>query len=338
MTEFKTGAIPSPPDKRDYSFRKYNTPHSLPDRFVRSVVHLKDQGRLGSCVGFASSYCKDEQEHRNHPGRRYNTSPLYTYAECKKIDGIPHVEGTYIRTANKVTQHQGICLEKTFPYTDDKPIRDVPQEAHEEAAQYKIKHYTAVHNAHELKQAIFDHGYVVAGFTVLSTFLEPEITDNGAFIPKPEGYILGGHAVSVIGYDDNLEHTYKNGERYKGFIKIVNSWQHADGTWWGDESTAWIPYELLWRDISRDMPGWTFLTEAWAWQDEVTEVPPAEEIKLIIGSDKAVVDGEEITIQQAPFIDPASDRTVVPLRFISEVLGYEVQWDGSKREITIRRG
>ena len=334
---YKTGMIPSPPDERDYAFKKYNTVHGLPVRFERPVLHLRDQGRMGSCVGFASAYAKDEQEHRNHPGRRYETAPLYTYAECKKIDGIPHLEGTYIRTANKVTQRQGICLETTFEYSDRQPIRPVPPEAHDEAEKYKIKHYTAIGNLHELKQAIVDHGYVVAGFIVLSSFLTPEKTDQAAFVPKPNGFILGGHAVSVIGYDDQLTYTYANGETHTGFIKIVNSWRGRDGIWWGSGGTAWIPYDILYRDIAIDLPGSPFLLEAWAWQDEITEVEPVEEIIMTIGSNEVIVDGEKIQIDQPPVIDPDSWRTLVPVNFVSDILGFDVAWNPKTREITIKR-
>jgi len=38
----------------------------------------------------------------------------------------------------------------------------------------------------------------------------------------------------------------------------------------------------------------------------------------------------------APFIDPTVNRTMVPLRFILEGLGFNVQWDGTTRMITIR--
>lgn len=334
---YKTGMIPSPQDKRDYQFSTYNKPHGLPVRFERPVVHLKDQGSLGACVGFGASYMRDEQEIRDHPGRGYETSPLYIYKKCKERDGIPNQEGTYPRVANEVMLKEGVCLEKTYPYSDAKPIRPIPGDADTEADKFRIKSYTSLNAVHEIKQAIHDHGYVLAGFMILSSFLNPEITDKGAFVPEPNMYILGGHAVSIIGYDDGLTHTYKDGKTYTGFIKIVNSWRDETGKWWGKEGTAWIPYDLLYRDIAGDLPGMTFLMEAWSTQDEVTPDELVEHIRLKIGSKEALVDGEKVQLDQAPVIDPDSWRTMVPVSFISQTLGFDVTWHPQTQEIDIKR-
>lgn len=58
------------------------------------------------------------------------------------------------------------------------------------------------------------------------------------------------------------------------------------------------------------------------------------EIKMHIGSKAYMVDGVTKYMDVAPFID--NNRTFVPLRAISEALGCEVQWDGIKKEITIK--
>jgi hypothetical protein len=48
------------------------------------------------------------------------------------------------------------------------------------------------------------------------------------------------------------------------------------------------------------------------------------------------VDGQPYTLDAAPFIDPASDRALGPVRFISEALGAEVVWQAETRRVTIR--
>jgi hypothetical protein len=56
-------------------------------------------------------------------------------------------------------------------------------------------------------------------------------------------------------------------------------------------------------------------------------------IMLRIGSKLAMVDGRSATL-----LEPAQlrgDRTMIPLRFISEVLGYKVEWFGDARKIII---
>lgn len=59
-------------------------------------------------------------------------------------------------------------------------------------------------------------------------------------------------------------------------------------------------------------------------------------IVLKIDSKTAKVDDKEIVLLDvAPFIK--NGRTMVPIRFISEVLGYEVEWDNLTREVTIKK-
>ncbi|HTW85160.1 MAG TPA: stalk domain-containing protein [Candidatus Sulfotelmatobacter sp.] len=56
-------------------------------------------------------------------------------------------------------------------------------------------------------------------------------------------------------------------------------------------------------------------------------------ISLHVGSTDAVVDGQQQTLDVAPFIIGAS--TYVPLRFISQALGARVNWDNSNRVVAI---
>ena len=51
---------------------------------------------------------------------------------------------------------------------------------------------------------------------------------------------------------------------------------------------------------------------------------------------KLVVDGSDITYQSAPIIE--NDRTLVPVRFVTEALGATVSWDGVNRTVMIERG
>ena len=59
-------------------------------------------------------------------------------------------------------------------------------------------------------------------------------------------------------------------------------------------------------------------------------------ISLHIGSTDAVVDGQQQTLDVAPFIIGAS--TYVPLRFISQSLGAHVNWDNQTRLVAINMG
>jgi hypothetical protein len=51
------------------------------------------------------------------------------------------------------------------------------------------------------------------------------------------------------------------------------------------------------------------------------------------------VDGKLVEFpDQKPFIDESAGRTYVPVRFVSEALGYLVEWDGSAQTASIGRG
>jgi hypothetical protein len=61
-------------------------------------------------------------------------------------------------------------------------------------------------------------------------------------------------------------------------------------------------------------------------------------IKLTIGQVAAVADGKSYTLDAAPYVDPAANRTLVPIRFVSEALGAEVDWQAAARQVVIKDG
>lgn len=58
-------------------------------------------------------------------------------------------------------------------------------------------------------------------------------------------------------------------------------------------------------------------------------------IKLTIGQSAALVNGSPYTLDAVPFIDTAADRTLVPIRFVSEALGADVEWNAGDRQVRI---
>ena len=66
-----------------------------------------------------------------------------------------------------------------------------------------------------------------------------------------------------------------------------------------------------------------------------TPAVQASEIRLQIGSVEYLVDGVTMVSEVAPFIDAAYNRTMVPLRLISEALGATVTWTEETRTVTI---
>lgn len=56
-------------------------------------------------------------------------------------------------------------------------------------------------------------------------------------------------------------------------------------------------------------------------------------IALFIDQNRGLVNGREITLDSAPML--MNGRTLVPVRVISETLGFKVDWNGAERSVTI---
>lgn len=72
----------------------------------------------------------------------------------------------------------------------------------------------------------------------------------------------------------------------------------------------------------------------WASQENAAYIKLNDKsIKVTIGSNKALVNDVTKELDVEPQI--INERTMLPLRFIIENLGYEVKWDDTKRSVTI---
>jgi hypothetical protein len=72
--------------------------------------------------------------------------------------------------------------------------------------------------------------------------------------------------------------------------------------------------------------------------DNTAANAPALELTLQIGSNEFQQNGVGRETDVTPFIDPDSNRTMVPLRLIAEGLGAEVSWDDETRTVSISNG
>lgn len=74
------------------------------------------------------------------------------------------------------------------------------------------------------------------------------------------------------------------------------------------------------------------------WNDEAKSVIVKTEdasVAVAVGNTQARVNGRRLSMEGAPYIDASAGRTLIPLRFISENLGYKVDWDGETQTIVI---
>ena len=102
-----------------------------------------------------------------------------------------------------------------------------------------------------MKTALANGTPVIIGFDVYDSFEGawgdiPHGQAGSGMMPYPNTSteeLLGGHAVCIVGYDDNL-----NGGR---FI-VRNSW----GTSWGDNGYFYMPYQVI-QNTSMSSDFWT---------------------------------------------------------------------------------
>ena len=204
-----SGAIPSPEDSRDILLSIVQPvilriPKECPVPFDLTILN---QGQNPYCVGFSSATLKQEREMRERVSQIFDGE--WIYKKCKEIDNYPET-GTYLRIAMKVLQKQGA-----------KPFNEIE----EEAKKYKIGSYARVNELtfEGLKKAIFVNGALIAGFRGSNQGWQT------AYIRPPKvGESTWGHAVSLIGYNQN-------------YIIGQNSWTEN----WGDKGLFYIPEDYL---------------------------------------------------------------------------------------------
>ncbi|GAA0137290.1 hypothetical protein YSY43_41310 [Paenibacillus sp. YSY-4.3] len=247
MTEVRgLGLIPSPLDKRDILMSSILPEFSIPRQFVAdNITPVRDQGPDGTCVGFACTVgMKESQEQKEH-NKYIELSPRYLYQKCKEIDGIPEANGTYIRVAMEILYHIGVCEERYWPYHPAQIGRPEPG-ADENASYYKVKSYCSMGKSLDtMKRSLVVNGPFVIGVTVYDNWRNPEVGKTGK-IPMPSGNILGGHALCVVGYDDDTQ-----------MFKFKNSW----GDRWGDKGFGYLPYQYTEADIHFEAYGATDLID-----------------------------------------------------------------------------
>jgi hypothetical protein len=107
----------------------------------------------------------------------------WLYKECKKIDGIPTVQGTYLRTGLEILRTVGA-----------KPVDET------DPSVYRIAKYASVDdNSFEgIKKAITLYGTVLAGFRGSNQGWSSEIVS-----PPKAGETVWGHAVFLTSFDKN---------------------------------------------------------------------------------------------------------------------------------------
>jgi C1A family cysteine protease len=210
------------------------TPTSLDWRNMNGVNWLgpvMNQGNCGSCVAF-STVATLEAQTSISAGLPW-LHPTYSPEMLFMCGGAQCETGWMPDDASDFLKNTGVVDEACMPYTSGSTGEDIScsqQCADSKTRTTRIAGYdtpTSYGGSVDDVKAALKKGPLVTTLLVYADFM----TYGGGVYKHTTGKALGGHAVSIVGYDDA-----------KQAWLIRNSW----GQEWGDHGFAWVS----WQDIS----------------------------------------------------------------------------------------
>jgi C1A family cysteine protease len=209
-----------------------NAPATLPQEadLSKYAPSPGDQGQVGSCASWASAYSamntlENEQGITGGPN-----APMYLYSQIAKGDD----RGSTLDEPLDIAKSQGAdamdhYTQGNFDYTTQ------PTDAERENAKnWQISGYddlsTGSGAVNDIKTSIAAGKPVVLGFQVPQSFMDLDAQSAGdySYDPSPGESIVGGHAITIVGYNDQGVH-------------VENSW----GTGWGDKGFVNFPWSFI---------------------------------------------------------------------------------------------
>jgi C1A family cysteine protease len=220
---YKLGLRRSPKDSNEL---KLCAPPNkfLPLKYEIPIVRcIYTQGDINSCS--SNVICNQIMALKHWSDNNY-PSRLFQYYVSRSISGNEKEdEGCSYREAYQGLAKFGFTDENFWSYDTSKVFEKPTEEAYKNANTTLVKKYKSVLQCqYSLKFAICE-GHVVAFGSMLYENFQPDV--NGV-IPLPKGNMVGGHAMAIIGYDDE-----------KKLFNVLNSW----GSNWGLNGCCFMKYE-----------------------------------------------------------------------------------------------
>lgn len=157
-------------------------------------------------------------------------------------------EGSTLEDAGELLETVGAATLADFPYVAGDYLTQPSPKAIDAASPHKIRDWKILYTPNDSKEYVIrkTKEYLntgdlpIIGIKVGFKWHYP-MEQDGQSIITTEEYPMYGHAVAVVGYDNNIE----TPEGY-GAFKIVNSW----GTEWGDDGFAYLSYDALYNNMT----------------------------------------------------------------------------------------
>ncbi len=284
-----TGFKPSPPG----DYETISLPGYMLEGLGASVdlsgqlPPIGNQGAQGSCVGWATSYYykswSENQEHvtwdLSNPWYQY--SPAFVYNQINGVvDG-----GAYFQDAFNLMQDKGDIDIADMPYSQSNYTTQPTTAQLNAAKPYDIQGdwsafwnqaYLGPYNPPnpiEQAQAWLDSGKIlVMGIPVYRDF--PNFAGNPSspyYVYNGNSSLAGGHAVTICGYDDNINPGGADPDHQGGFL-MANSW----GAGWNGASQGYVylSYDFVKR----------YVWEAWTMNNNSPDSPGIDSLSSESGN------------------------------------------------------
>jgi C1A family cysteine protease len=231
------------PTKVDLREQKTYVPNNFPllkyfsktNSSNKIMPPVYDQGDLNSCT--ANVLCAAMQYNNNVKGAR-----LFVYYNERKIENtIDEDDGAYLENGIEALKIYGVCQEEEWPYVDDDKkfkIEPLPNCYTNALAHKAIKVENIAHDLMRMKKALWLEYPIILAIKVYNSFGSEKVKKTGIVsLPDVDNdYYMGGHAILIVGYDDDMSI-----DNNKGCWICRNSY----GTSWGDKGYFYIPYKYL---------------------------------------------------------------------------------------------
>jgi C1A family cysteine protease len=212
-------------------YRSFVRGDSLPSSVDLSdgMPVVKNQGSQGSCVGWATGYAlKSFQEKLEEgwdlTGTDTQFSPGWVYNQIN----FGYDSGAFVSDALDLIVEKGCDTWENFPYDVDDCLTQPDAASFARAARYKAISWDYIARDVDEVKAVLASGQAVAFRTdIYQDFYN--ISDEDPVYDVVEGNRKGGHAMCLVGYDDNLR-----------AFKFINSW----GSYWGIDGYGYISYDF----------------------------------------------------------------------------------------------
>ncbi len=270
-----TGALPRE-GKPQYTALddKWNRSGELPDAVDLSETQyfppIGDQGAVGSCVAWATTYYQftyqvAQMKEWDAKIKRYQFSPKWTYNYINKgVDG-----GAQEVDAYAILRHHGAASWNEFPYDENYREWSHDTDVMRRALTYRVSEVTYESFAPDdektpitsnkspcldrMKQLLNDGKPLVVSSDVGNA--QGNTFGDWTFKTSEAGEVAvrqwnwtplrEGHAVTIVGYDDDLSYDLNEDgfiqEFEQGAFKVANSW----GTRFKNDGFVWVMYDAL---------------------------------------------------------------------------------------------